>query len=136
MKWIFIKLFILMILLNSCSDGIISECPDDTSQEVKSNFSSIQQDVFSKSCALSGCHTGAFPAAGLNLTSGSAYPNIVNKEAFGGVFYVKPGNSAESYLFDRINSTSAATVMPPTGRLPQNVIDSIKLWIDSGALNN
>ncbi|MBX3044101.1 MAG: hypothetical protein KIT33_04500 [Candidatus Kapabacteria bacterium] len=133
-SFVFYILFSLF-LINSCADGIVSECPDDSKSNMPATFSAIQTEVFNKSCAYSGCHAGNLPSAGLDLSAGKSYDNIVNKEIFG-LMYVKPGSADESYLFDRINSNSSSSVMPPTGRLPQSVIDSVRAWIDAGALNN
>ena len=130
-----LMLFWIALFINSCADGIISECPDDTPPTVTANFSSIQTEVFDKNCATSGCHTGNTPQSGLDLSRGKSYANIVNKEVFG-LTYVKPGSPDDSYLFNKISSTNASVVMPPTGRLSQAVIDSIRVWIENGALNN
>ncbi|GAB1372428.1 hypothetical protein MASR1M45_24900 [Candidatus Kapaibacterium sp.] len=76
-------------------------------------------------------------AAGLDLSANVSYANIVNKQApFGGLTYIIPQNADESYLFQRIISDSPGSVMPPTGRLPQSIIDSIRAWIELGAPNN
>lgn len=131
-------IIVAFVVFTSCSDGIVSECPiEDTNVKVNSTFSSIQSEVLSKNCATIGCHSGPNPTAGLNLSQGVSYNNIVNKTApFGGLVYIKPGNPDESYLLQRISSESPGSVMPPSGRLSQSVIDSVKLWIESGALNN
>ncbi len=137
MRIILILLLIIFSLLFGCSDGIVSECPDDNSTIVRATFSSIQSEVINKSCALSGCHSGNLAAAGLDLSANVSYANIVNKQApFGGLTYIIPQNADESYLFQRIISDSPGSVMPPTGRLPQSVIDSIRAWIELGAPNN
>lgn len=137
MKAIKLLAIVLFLIQLSCSDGIISECPEETGSAVRANFSSIQSEVFSKNCATSGCHSGLLPAAGLNLSAGSAYNNIVDKQApFGGFIYIKPGSPDESYLYLKISSTSPGTVMPPTGRLPQSTIDSVRVWIEKGANND
>ncbi|MDX9791100.1 MAG: c-type cytochrome domain-containing protein [Candidatus Kapaibacterium sp.] len=130
---IFLTCFVFFIF--SCADGIVSECPDDSSPVVRATFSSIQSEVFDKSCAGSDCHGGTNPSAGLRLAGINSYDNIVNKEVFG-MMLVKPGASEESYLFARISSDITSLQMPPTGKLPRSVIDSIRVWIDNGALNN
>ncbi len=122
------------IFFVSCADGIVSECPAEQKIVVNATFSSIQENVFGKSCALSGCHTGSNPQSGLNLTPGVVYANTVNKIAYADVMYIKPGSADESYLFMKINAETSA--MPPTGKLKKEVIDSIRVWINNGALNN
>jgi hypothetical protein len=130
-----LMLFCITIFINSCADGIVSECPDETPPTVSANFSSIQSGVFDKHCATAGCHAAINPQSGLDLSSGNSYNNIVNKEVFGRI-YINPGRPDNSYLFNKMNSNTASVVMPPTGRLPQPVLDSIRLWIQNGALNN
>lgn len=136
MRFYYLIFILGLFYLYSCSDGIVSECSTDGSVKVNSNFTSIQKNVFNKSCALSGCHSGSFPAANLNLTEGNAYKNIVNVQSTGDYKYILPGNSSESYLFQKISSNETGFAMPPTGKLQQHIIDSIKVWIDNGALNN
>jgi len=130
-----LMLFWIALFINSCADGIVSECPDETPSTVSANFSSIQSGVFDMHCATAGCHAASNPQSGLDLSKGNSYENIVNKVVFG-LTYVKPGSPDDSYLFNKMNSTNASVVMPPTGRLPQTVIDSIRVWIENGALNN
>lgn len=130
-------LIIICFLAISCSDGIVSECETDLSNIViNSNFNSIQKNIFNKNCATSGCHIGTFAAAGLDLSEGNAYKNIVGVKSSSNLMYIEPGNSNNSYLFQRISSQNIGNVMPPTGRLNQKYIDSLKLWIDNGAPNN
>lgn len=134
-KYLFFGL--LLLLLSSCSDGIVSECETiPTDINMRSNFSSIQTELFDKNCATSGCHVGEFAPASLDLSRGNAYKNIVGVKSSGELMYINQGNSSESYLYQRISSNDVSNVMPPTGRLNQAFIDSLKLWIDNGALNN
>ena len=42
------------------------------------NFSEIQSNVFTPTCATAGCHAGAAPSAGLNLDSVNSYAQLVN----------------------------------------------------------
>jgi len=134
MKYI---LLIICLFAISCSDGIVSECETDLSNIViNSNYNSIQKNLFNKNCATSGCHIGTFAAAGLDLSEGNAYKNIVGVKSSSNLMYVEPGNSSNSYLFQRVSSQNISEVMPPTGRLNQKYIDSLKLWIENGAPNN
>jgi len=136
---VFRKLLIIgifAIFIASCEEGIVSECPTDVGDiKLVATFSSIQSELLNKNCALSGCHAGTIPAGGLVLTSGVAYNNIVNKIAYDETMYIKPNDPDNSYLYQRI-STNTSSVMPPTGKLPQNMIDTLRVWIENGALNN
>lgn len=139
-----IKIFVLAIFLSisvtfyACNDSIVTECKDSTpiDNRMKATFSEIQSKLFTPTCATSGCHdvNNTVP----NLTAGSAYDAIVNKEAEGlGLKYIEPGNSENSYLMKRLNGDADyGDVMPASGKLPQAMIDSVAKWIDNGALNN
>ena len=108
---------------------------------VTAQFSDIEQKVFAKSCALSNCHTGDFPAQGLDLTPGQAYQNLVNVPSFAvpSWMLVEPNRSDRSYLITKIagGDSLKGGLMPLNGPpLRQEVIDSIRAWIDRGALDN
>lgn len=101
---------------------------------LKATFSSIQQNVFAKSCAFSNCHGGTQEP---NLNAGSAYNNLVNKPSIQrpSMMRVKPGDSANSYIMKKLNG-DGTSVMPPSGKLAQATIDTVAAWIDRGALKN
>lgn len=70
-------------------------------------------------CAGAGCHDATTRADGIQLTS---YTLIKSRVTSG----------LNSKFFREINSGS----MPPSGRLPQDVIDKISKWISQGSKNN
>lgn len=124
---------ILAFSLNSCSDGVVSDDPNNNQSNLKPTFTSIQKNVFDVYCI--SCHSGSSPNGGLNLEEGKAYNNLVNKQNMvKNAVYVSPNNSESSFLILKLNGSTG--VMPPTGKLSQNIIDSVKVWIDAGALNN
>jgi uncharacterized membrane protein len=82
------------------------------------NFSGTIRTIVENNCL--GCHSGAFPAAGLNLTE---YENL--KEAF----------IARSAL-DHILGQNGFSLMPPTGMLQSCNIAQIKKWINDGLPQN
>jgi hypothetical protein len=131
-------LFIIVLFLSSCSDGIVSECPTNPINiKIRSNFTSIQTELFNKNCALSGCHSGSFPAGGMDLTEGKAYQNIVSiKNSAKDLNLIEPSNSTQSFIYQKVSSFDPGFVMPAAGRLPQYTIDTLRVWIDAGALNN
>ncbi|MBK7105698.1 MAG: hypothetical protein IPH62_10480 [Ignavibacteriae bacterium] len=137
------KIFYLLILLTiiiSCEENIVTECEDENQTSVTlTKFSDIQKNVFDASCAFSGCHAGASSQAGLQLTSGDSYSNLINKTSVLNPNFklVEPGNSENSFLIKMLKHTGEGTSqMPPSGKLSNSVIDSIAAWIDRGALNN
>jgi hypothetical protein len=125
------------LLLSACEDSI--QGPEDEVNNggptnMRAKFSSIQAEVFSPTCALSGCHNGSQSP---NLSAGQAYNNLVNKASIQNpaMMRVKPGESVNSYLMKKIIGEGTSR-MPPGGQLSQVNIDSIALWINNGALNN
>ena len=100
------------------------------------------QPIFTKSCTGNGCHAGATPAQGLDLSSASsAYANIVNvaSSQCAATKRVLPGAPDQSYLVWKLKGTGACFVgsrMPkgqPLSSADQNTIQS---WISLGAPNN
>lgn len=124
----------LLSLLFSCSDGIVSELPSDENNiKIRANYASIQKEIFDNYCI--SCHSGAFASGNLDLSFGVSYDNIFNKpNSIGSEIYVKPGRSDDSYIIHRLSDNSQ--IMPPTGAIDQYLIDTLKVWIDQGAINN
>jgi len=136
-----IKLFSLclfgILFLTACEDliqGPEDEINNGGPTNMRATFSSIQAEVFSTTCALSGCHAGS---QNPNLSVGQSYDNLVNKASMQNpsMMRVKPGESSNSYLMKKLNGDGTSR-MPPGGELSQAKIDSIALWINKGALNN
>ena len=133
-----ILMTVISFLLFSCGEDNSSPTGPggNNNTGLKATFSSIQVNVFDVSCAVSGCHDIATQRAGLNLSSGSAYNELVNASSTtSGLKRVDPGNSNNSWLVKRITGDGTGQ-MPPGGSLSSAKIDSIRSWIDSGALNN
>ncbi len=130
-------LFLSLFLFVACEDSI--QGPEDEPvnggpENMPAKFSSIQDEVFSTSCALSGCHGGAQSP---DLSAGQAYGNLVNQASLENpsMLRVKPGDSNNSLLMKKLKG-DGTSVMPPSGKLSEAIIDSIAAWIDNGALNN
>jgi hypothetical protein len=134
---LFFATAIVALLFTSCSDNIVSECEvctDDVNTATKTTLSDIQQNIFNNSCI--SCHSGNPPSGGLDLSQGLAYNNLVNKPSNGSSLKrVEPFSSSASYLV-KVLEASDAPQMPPGTPLSQARIDSVKSWIDRGALND
>ncbi len=104
------------------------------------SFSQDIQPVFNQSCALSGCHSGSFPAGGLNLQSGQAYNNIVNVPSSqrSSLNRITPGDPDNSYLIRKIKGDNISGGRMPLSRTPLSavVIATFENWVREGALNN
>lgn len=135
-----ITLAILSIGLTFCADSIIESTPSidekEDSQIVSATFTNIQNDILSKSCAFSGCHSSG--SVNPNL-SGNSYSNIVNKKSSTGMDYVKPNDPGNSYLLQKIigsNGIQGSRMPLNSSPLSQDKIDIITEWINDGAKNN
>ena len=104
------------------------------------NFSEIQANVFTPTCAVSGCHSGAGSPQGLRLDEATSYALLVNVASTenGAVLRVNPGNPDDSYLIQKLEGTASAGVQMPFGRAPltQATIDVIRQWITDGAIDD
>jgi len=123
--------------------GCSSDNPTEPAQNTNnpsslSKFSDIQTKVFNVSCALSGCHGSTNNHAGLLLTTGNSYSNLVNVQSvlFPQYKRVEPNNSTNSLIIKILRGEVSPRM--PLNRTPLTnaVIDSISKWIDNGALNN
>jgi hypothetical protein len=109
--------------------------PDPTA-----TFSRVQAQIFTPSCALSGCHAGPNPQRGMNLGAGVAYSMIVGvASAESTRLRVAPGDPDASYLVSKVkgDATIAGSRMPFGG--PYLPADKEKLlvdWVRRGAPND
>lgn len=103
-----------------------------------SDIQPIWDGVGTGTTACTGCHSGGFPAAGLDLSAGNSYGAIfnVNSGELPSMKRVKPFDSANSYLFHKIEGTQASVggsgVQMPQGGAPMNAASRAKIqqWID------
>ncbi len=134
-------IFVLSIL--GCAEQITESAetvfPDenDSTQQIRPRFSSIQDSVFTPSCAISGCHDGSIKP---QLSKGVAYNQIVNVPNGENLKNdrIEPGNPEQSYLFLKLTGKNITGSRMPLGSPPlsQSVIDSIQVWIENGAFEN
>lgn len=102
-------------------------------------FDAIQANVFTPTCAISGCHAGAGAPEGLNLREGFSYALLVDVSSnqVPALLRVRPGDADNSYLVQKLEGTAAGgRRMPLNGPpfLPQSTVDVIRQWINDGAL--
>lgn len=103
------------------------------------SFAQDLQPIFSGNCALGGCHNAA-ASAGLNLTAGQAYSNLVNVASTQSPddTRVIPFSASESYLIVKLEGRQSIGARMPLGSsaLSANQIQNIKNWIERGARDN
>ena len=109
------------------------------------SYSSDVQPIFDTRCATSGCHAGPTSPFGMTLEAGQSYSKIVGVAAqasdCNGDPRVDPGSASTSVLYKRIAGSDCGARMPWS--LPPTVDslttvqqNTIRDWIDQGALNN
>jgi hypothetical protein len=136
-------LFVLSaIFLAACSKSSNNNpMTTNTADSAAVSFASQVQPIFTSNCALSGCHAGSGARQGMDLSSGNAYNNIVNKKSteVSAFYLVDPSKSDSSYLYMKImgaSGTAGARMPYLRGALASADIEMIKSWIDQGAKNN
>ena len=129
-KILYYIVFFVLLFIFACEDQITSECDtnDRTETTMPAQFNAIKETIFNARCI--SCHSGSVTSGNLNLSSGSAYSQLISKNL------VLPGDSKSSILYIRLNGKDPNMVMPPSGKLAQVLVDSVAAWIDKGALNN
>jgi hypothetical protein len=104
------------------------------------SFATDIQEIFDRrGCTASNCHGGSSPQAGMLLTSGSSYANLVSVASTGnpGLNRVEPSDFLNSYLWVRVSGSSAGTRMPQGGvALDATDLANIMNWIGTGAPDN
>ncbi len=125
-------IFSVSFLFISCDDTLTTANVDSKIIPTSNvSFAEHIYPVLQVKCAFTGCHAGASPAGGLDLTS------WVNVTADPNVVFPKEPNL--SRLVWTINGTAGVPEMPPRYSglvLTQNQIQGIITWIKEGALNN
>ncbi|MBK8594477.1 MAG: hypothetical protein IPP07_12755 [Holophagales bacterium] len=111
-----------------------SDAPDPAA-----TFSRVQVEVLTPSCALSGCHSGASPTAGQDLSAGRAYGQIVGVRAVQSTrLRIAPGDPEGSYLISKVkgDATISGSRMPLGGTLPPEKEKLLVDWVRRGAPND
>lgn len=130
------------ILTLVVSDGQLSSAPDQVAVVVEGSgfaeptFSQVQQQVFTPSCALSGCHADADHPI---LRAGQAYGNLVGVASSVGLILVTPGDPDRSYLYIKITGGPGmvGSRMPRgRGALSAANLAVVRDWIARGAPND
>jgi hypothetical protein len=142
-------LLLLSLTLAGCGSGGGSSAggTDDTGDSgaaLEPTLSSIQENIFTPTCARSGCHSSASASAGLSLADGESFDNLVNiaSTQAAGLNRVTPFDANNSYLIHKLEGTQVSaggsgTQMPQgDSPLSDEEIDAIVQWIEDGAGDN
>lgn len=103
-------------------------------------FSRVQAEIFTPSCALSGCHAGATPQMGMDLSAGKSYASIVGVRATESTrFRIAPGDPVSSYLVSKTagDATITESRMPLGGPYLSDTTQKLLVdWVRRGAPND
>ncbi len=128
----------LSVLLAACGTRKSPTEPDD-GPDPTATFTRVQAEVFTPSCALSGCHAGPGAQLGQDLSAGRAYASIVNVRAVESTrLRIAPGDPDASYLVSKVkgDATITGSRMPPGGALPADQVQLLVDWVRRGAPND
>lgn len=114
----------------ACDDHIVA--PDFSSFEP--GFCGVEQ-VFAASCQNAGCHGGGSASGGLDLETDPYAALIDVTSPTFGLPHVVPGDSAASFLYQKVAGTQGANGarMPVGAVLSDAAIAHVAEWIDDGA---
>ena len=103
-------------------------------------FTRVQMEVFTPSCALSGCHAGGSPQAGMDLSAGRSYSQIVGVKATESTrLRIAPADVAGSYLLSKVagDATITGSRMPLGGPYLSDATQKLLAdWVRRGAPND
>lgn len=123
---------------NCASGGTPQSTPAALGAPLEPTLASIQANIFSPTCAVSGCHAGASAQQGMRLDPGFAFGNLVchNVPRDPTRIRVIPGDPDDSFIIQKLEGTQTLGDRMPDGGpyLQQSTIDVIRLWIANGAL--
>lgn len=129
--------FGLLFNFTGCSDDQPTAPSTQNIIPPLAKFSDIQAKVFSN-CTDSDCHSASTHQANLILESGQAYTNLINVQStlFPQFKRVEPGSGGNSLLIKILKGEVSPRMPYNRSPLSNDVIDSIEVWIESGAPNN
>jgi hypothetical protein len=114
--------------------------PDGGTPDPSATLSRLQEEVFSPTCARSGCHASAAPQLGLDLSPGRTFGNVVGVRSVqrNDLNRVEPFNEEASYLVMKVRGDPDITGsrMPQGGALTADEIQLIVDWVRRGAPND
>lgn len=103
-------------------------------------FTRVQNEIFTPSCGVIGCHDPLGQSSGLILTTGRAYGEIVNRASveMPSLARVEPNDVANSYLYRKITGAGITGERMPLGGPPLGdaQIQLVRNWIRRGAPND
>jgi hypothetical protein len=133
-------LTLLLLAAAACRNSETVTAGPSTPPDPTATFTRVQREVFTPSCALSGCHAGTSPQLGMVLEAGKAYGSLVGVVSVEtNLLRVSPGLPNDSYLVVKVRGDAAilGSRMPPNGpALPSDKLALVVDWVRRGAPND
>ena len=111
--------------------------PGGGQPDPSATFTRVQGEVFSPSCALSGCHAGSAPQAGMDLSPGASYGSVVGVVSVqrSDLARVQPGDPERSYLVKKLRGDPdiSGSPMPLSGSVSDEARRLVVDWVRRGA---
>jgi hypothetical protein len=146
---ILVTALLIVPLIIGCSGGPAGDAGDGSPSAPdidRSTFATLQREVFTPTCATSGCHSGASPQGQLALTADASYEQLVgvtptNPAARAeGLMRVAAGRPDGSLLFHKLivpaghHASDYGNPMPQgTAGLSVGALEYVRQWIAKGA---
>jgi hypothetical protein len=137
------SLIVFFLFLTACGELSTPTTPDGTGGEPvdpSATFTRVQNEVFTPTCAVIGCHHPVGQQSQLVLTAGVAYANVVGVSSVEtpSLKRVAAGDPANSYLYRKITGAGITgdrmpQALPP---LPDDKLKLVRDWIRRGAPND
>ena len=132
-------LAVALLACAACFSDPAGEVMDGGS--IQPTLSSIQEQVFSTTCAVSGCHAPPGPQLDLDLSAGQARAHLVGVASVEqpARSRVTAGEPLDSYLFMKITGDAriSGERMPLGGApLAPEQLQAIRDWIEAGAADD
>jgi hypothetical protein len=133
---------VFLLLLAGCGELSTPTDPGVGGPPIDPNatFTRVQNEIFTPTCAVIGCHDPIGRQSQLLLNAGNAYGNIANVPSveMPALTRIEPGDPANSYLYRKITGAGITGDRMPQGGPPLSdaQISLVRDWIRRGAPND
>lgn len=131
-----------LCLLTACGELKTPTTPDGGGDPIDptATFTRVQNEIFTPSCGVVGCHDPLGQSAQMILTQGRAYDMIVNRPSveMPSLARVAPNDPESSYLYRKITGAGITGGRMPLNRPPlsDEQMQLVRNWIRRGAPND
>lgn len=136
-------ILVVLFLLTACGELKSPTDPDGGGGEPidpTATFTRVQNEIFTPTCAVLGCHDPLGQESQMILTAGRAYGMIVDQPSveMPNLSRIKPNDPANSYMYRKITGAGITGERMPFGgpALSDEKIRLVRDWIRRGAPND